>query len=52
MVCLQTFNKIDVSRHEFALEWMADFDTFAAGEDGGSGKILLVVMSCCCHISG
>jgi len=47
---LQTFNKIDVSRHEFALEWMADFDTFAAGEGGRSGKVLRAVMSCCCHI--
>jgi len=28
---LQTFNKVDVARHEFALEWMADFETFATG---------------------
>ena len=25
---LLVFNKTDVSRHEFALDWMADFETF------------------------
>lgn len=30
-VLLQTFNKIDVSRHQFALDWMNDFETFATG---------------------
>jgi hypothetical protein len=29
---LQTFNKTDVSRHQFALDWMNDFETFAQGE--------------------
>jgi hypothetical protein len=28
---LQTFNKVDVSRHQFALDWMNDFETFAQG---------------------
>lgn len=28
----QTFNKVDVSRHQFALDWMNDFETFAQGE--------------------
>jgi hypothetical protein len=27
---LLVFNKVDVVRHEFALEWMADFDNFHA----------------------
>mmetsp|Transcript_14740 Transcript_14740/g.48342 ORF Transcript_14740/g.48342 Transcript_14740/m.48342 type:complete len:346 (+) Transcript_14740:3-1040(+) len=27
------FNKIDVARHEFALEWMKDFETFHAALD-------------------
>ena len=26
----QVFNKVDVVRHEFALEWMADFETYSA----------------------
>lgn len=25
---LLVFNKTDVSRHDFALDWMADFETF------------------------
>ena len=25
---LLVFNKVDVARHEFALDWMADFDNF------------------------
>eukprot|EP00775_Hariotina_reticulata_P004693 gene4693-4945_t len=33
---LLTFNKIDISRHEFALEWMAEFDTFAAALESDS----------------
>lgn len=28
---LQTFNKIDVARHQFVLDWMNDFETFAQG---------------------
>jgi hypothetical protein len=31
------FNKIDVARHEFALEWMADFETFHAALEGERG---------------
>jgi GTPase SAR1 family protein len=31
------FNKVDVMRHEFALEWMADFETFHAALDGERG---------------
>eukprot|EP00882_Tetradesmus_deserticola_P010858 GHRQ01011477.1.p1 GENE.GHRQ01011477.1~~GHRQ01011477.1.p1 ORF type:complete len:380 (+),score=160.64 GHRQ01011477.1:586-1725(+) len=27
---LLAFNKVDVSRHEFALEWMADFEAYSA----------------------
>jgi hypothetical protein len=30
---LLVFNKVDVARHEFALEWMADFDAFSAALD-------------------
>lgn len=29
----QAFNKVDVTRHEFALTWMADFDAYAAALD-------------------
>lgn len=25
---LLVFNKVDVARHEFALDWMADFENF------------------------
>ena len=25
---LLVFNKVDVARHQFALDWMADFETF------------------------
>ncbi|CAL9782093.1 unnamed protein product [Musa acuminata subsp. burmannicoides] len=28
-----TFNKVDVARHEFALEWMQDFEAFQAALD-------------------
>ncbi|URD83456.1 hypothetical protein MUK42_18697 [Musa troglodytarum] len=28
-----TFNKVDVTRHEFALEWMQDFEAFQAALD-------------------
>jgi GTPase SAR1 family protein len=31
------FNKIDVARHEFALEWMEDFETFHAALEGERG---------------
>jgi hypothetical protein len=34
VLLLQTFNKVDVSRYQFALDWMADFETFAQGEQG------------------
>jgi GPN-loop GTPase len=30
---LLVFNKVDVARHEFALEWMTDFDAFSAALD-------------------
>jgi hypothetical protein len=30
---LLVFNKIDVARHEFALDWMADYENF--GKVGG-----------------
>eukprot|EP00882_Tetradesmus_deserticola_P006566 GHRQ01006910.1.p1 GENE.GHRQ01006910.1~~GHRQ01006910.1.p1 ORF type:complete len:380 (+),score=152.88 GHRQ01006910.1:586-1725(+) len=30
---LLAFNKVDVSRHEFALEWMADFEAYSAALD-------------------
>eukprot|EP00878_Enallax_costatus_P024564 GHUV01026219.1.p1 GENE.GHUV01026219.1~~GHUV01026219.1.p1 ORF type:complete len:275 (+),score=38.74 GHUV01026219.1:298-1122(+) len=33
---LLTFNKIDVSRHEFALEWMNDFETYATALEADS----------------
>jgi hypothetical protein len=36
---LQTFNKIDVSRHQFALDWMNDFETFAQGASSVSHHI-------------
>ncbi len=29
----QAFNKCDVERHEFALEWMADFEVYQAALD-------------------
>lgn len=35
-VGLQTFNKIDVSRHEFALEWMSDFESYATALEADS----------------
>jgi hypothetical protein len=34
--CVQAFNKVDVSRHEFALEWMADFDAYSAALEADS----------------
>ena len=30
---LLVFNKVDVDRHEFAMEWMTDFDAFSAALD-------------------
>lgn len=30
------FNKVDVARHEFALDWMQDFDAYAAALDADS----------------
>lgn len=30
LACLQVFNKCDVTRHEFALEWMSDFEAYHA----------------------
>jgi hypothetical protein len=32
----QAFNKVDVARHEFALEWMADFDAYSAALEADS----------------
>jgi hypothetical protein len=32
----QAFNKVDVSRHEFALEWMADFEAYSAALEADS----------------
>jgi hypothetical protein len=34
--CVQAFNKVDVSRHDFALEWMADFDAYSAALEADS----------------
>uniref|UniRef100_A0A8I6WS56 GPN-loop GTPase n=1 Tax=Hordeum vulgare subsp. vulgare TaxID=112509 RepID=A0A8I6WS56_HORVV len=31
-----TFNKVDVAKHEFALEWMQDFEAFQAALDSDS----------------
>eukprot|EP00879_Flechtneria_rotunda_P007023 GHRR01007373.1.p1 GENE.GHRR01007373.1~~GHRR01007373.1.p1 ORF type:complete len:289 (+),score=101.14 GHRR01007373.1:624-1490(+) len=33
---LLTFNKIDVARHEFALNWMSDFESYAAAVEADS----------------
>lgn len=33
---LLTFNKVDVSRHQFALDWMNDFETFAQALEADS----------------
>ncbi|KAF6262177.1 hypothetical protein COO60DRAFT_1293600 [Scenedesmus sp. NREL 46B-D3] len=33
---LLAFNKVDVSRHEFALEWMADFEAYSAALEADS----------------
>ena len=33
---LLVFNKVDVARHEFALEWMTDFEAFSAALDADS----------------
>jgi hypothetical protein len=30
------FNKIDVARHDFALNWMDDFDAYAAALEADS----------------
>jgi GTPase SAR1 family protein len=30
---LLVFNKVDIAKHEFALEWMSDFDAFSAALD-------------------
>jgi hypothetical protein len=32
----QVFNKIDIARHDFALEWMGDFDAYAAALEADS----------------
>lgn len=34
---LVVFNKTDVTKHDFALEWMSDFDTFHAALEGAGG---------------
>ncbi|EFJ53265.1 hypothetical protein VOLCADRAFT_102865 [Volvox carteri f. nagariensis] len=33
---LLLFNKVDVARHEFALEWMSDFDSYSAALEADS----------------
>ena len=33
---LLVFNKVDVARHDFALEWLRDFEAFGAALDGES----------------
>ncbi|GIL85555.1 hypothetical protein Vretimale_13346 [Volvox reticuliferus] len=33
---LLVFNKVDVARHEFALDWMSDFDSYAAALEADS----------------
>ena len=33
---LQAFNKTDVTRHDFALEWMSDFEVYSAALEADS----------------
>ena len=51
---LLVFNKIDVEPHDFALEWMTDFEAYQAalagaggGEDGESGYMNSLMGSMC-----
>lgn len=52
---LLVFNKIDVEPHDFALEWMTDFEAYQAalnaasgtGEEGESGYMNSLMGSMC-----
>jgi hypothetical protein len=33
---LQAFNKVDVARHQFALEWMSDFEVYSTALEADS----------------
>lgn len=50
---LLVFNKTDVSRHEFALDWMADFETFhvALQADSSYASTLSKSLSLVCPIA-
>jgi GTPase SAR1 family protein len=50
------FNKIDVEPHDFALEWMEDFEAYqralnaANASDGGDGSYMNSLMSSMCLV--
>jgi len=44
---LLAFNKVDVARHEFALEWMEDFEVFSAAVDHESSYSSSMSRSLC-----
>eukprot|EP00240_Pyramimonas_obovata_P005223 CAMPEP_0118927672 /NCGR_PEP_ID=MMETSP1169-20130426/5091_1 /TAXON_ID=36882 /ORGANISM="Pyramimonas obovata, Strain CCMP722" /LENGTH=417 /DNA_ID=CAMNT_0006869485 /DNA_START=134 /DNA_END=1387 /DNA_ORIENTATION=- len=44
---LLAFNKVDVARHEYAMEWMADFEAFSAAVDAESSYSSSLSRSIC-----